>query len=118
MEEQINLPNHIEKYFNNKSKSSNFIELLEAENNNVDLRTDLSIEEIILVNTIILNGEFLKNRGLKNNIYERFINHYLRLKISKDRLSRQEFVTINKTDNNKETMEKLNTFANLKKVKE
>ena len=112
------LPNHIKEYLANRIGRTDFIDLFEAESSNVDLRTDLKIEEIILVNIIKMNADYLTNKGIKNNVFETFINQYLRLKISLDRKSRAEFVDINKKERFENNLNKFNTFANLKKVKE
>lgn len=119
------LPNHIEEYFKNNNKRSDFLDLFESEENDVDspdnnimLRTDLTHQEIILVNVIILNANLMKSLGLKSNIYDNFINQYQRLKVSMDRKSRAEFVDINKKERFENNLDKFNAFQNLKKVKE
>lgn len=118
VEDKKELPNHIEEFMDSKSKRSDFIDLFEAKEDNVDLRTDLTHQEIVLTNVLQLNGDFMKSKGMDGNIYQRFINGYKRLKVSLDRKSRGEFVDINKKERFESNLEKFNTFANLKKVKE
>jgi hypothetical protein len=117
MSEEKPLINPIEEYFkNNSDKENNFIELFEANNENVDLRTDLSIQEIVIINKLIIIDNFIKEK-VKSNIYDNFINHYLRLKISKDRLSRAEFVDINRRDRFKKNLEEFGNFKAISEVK-
>lgn len=112
------LPNHIEEYFDAKGKRSDFVDLFEAKKDNVDLRTDLTIQEIVLVNVIQLNSSFMDNLGMTENIYSKFIDGYKRLKVSLDRKSRVEFVDINKKERFENNLDKFNQIAALKKVKE
>jgi hypothetical protein len=114
------LINPIESYFNNKHNVSEFIELFEATGQNVDLRTDLTHEEIILVNIIKMNGEYLKSldeEAFKDNIYTQFINSYMRLKISLERKSRGEFVDINKRERFENNLHKFNALKDLTDIK-
>lgn len=117
-EQNKKLINPISEYLDNRNHTSDFIDLFEAEKHNVDLRTDLSHEEIILVNIIKMNASFLQNKGLNNNIFDSFIDQYLRLKISLERKSRGEFVDINKRDRTENHLKQLNSFAELRKTKE
>jgi len=115
-----NLINPIEHYFNNKHNTAEFIELFEGTDQNIDLRTDLSHEEIILVNVIKMNGEYLKELDpveFKDNIYTRFINSYMRLKVSLDRKSRAEFVDINKKERFENNLHKFNALKDLTDIK-
>lgn len=118
MDEKIKLPNHIEEYFDESSNKSEFVDLFEAEQDNVDLRTDLTHKEIILVNIITLNSEMLNKLGIHNDFYSRFIDNYKRLKVSMDRKSRTEFVDINKKERFENNLSKFNAFSTLQKVKE
>jgi hypothetical protein len=111
------LPNHIEEYLDSKSPTSEHIELFEGDIDNIDLRTDLSHPEIIVVNAIIFNSLFLQNKGIPDP-YGRFINEYQRLKVSMDRKSRMEFVNVNKRERFDDNLDKFNSFTALKKVKE
>lgn len=113
------LINPIESYFNNKHNTAEFIELFEGTEENIDLRTDLEHEEIILTNIIKMNGEYLKDldEAFKDNIYTRFINSYMRLKVSLDRKSRGEFVDINKRERFENNLHKFNALKDLTDIK-
>jgi hypothetical protein len=113
------LINPILEYFksNTEKEESPFLELFEATDEDVDLRTDLSIQEIIIVNKIMHNCTFLTKK-IKSSIYEDFIYQYLRLKISKDRKSRGEFVDINRREDMDHNLQKFSNFSNIAKVKE
>jgi len=114
---RVNPKNPIEEYFkNNADKESTFQDLFEATPENVDLRTDLSINEIIILNKIKQNCLFLGNL-LKSEIYGDFFNNYLRLKISKDRLSRAEFVDINRRERFEQNLQKFGNFKALSDIK-
>lgn len=113
-----NLPNPIEEYFDKNSKKSDFLDLFEAKEDNVDLRTDLTISEINLVNVIQLQGELAYKLGLKDNIHKKFINGYKRLKVSLDRKSRAEFVDINKKERFENNLQKFNAFKTLQDTKQ
>lgn len=111
------LKNPLEEYFkNNADKESTFQELFEATPLNVDLRTDLSIKELVILNKIKMNCIFLDER-IKTEIYQNFFNQYLRLKISKDRLSRAEFVDINRRERFEQNLQKFGNFKALADIK-
>jgi hypothetical protein len=121
---EIDKINPIEEYFNNNTEKSTFIDLFESQinnihsfDNNISLRSDLTIDEIILINIAILNSNLMFDKGMKFNIYDRFINQYMRLKVSLDRKSRQEFVNINKKDNFENNLDKFNAIQHLQEVK-
>ena len=82
----------------NKGRASKLI--FEATPEDVDIKTDINHQEIVLLNKLDWNNQILKKYGL-NPVFEKFINGYMRKKISLDRKSRGEFVKINqenKTD--------------------
>lgn len=111
------LKNPLEEYFkNNIDKDSTFQELFEATPQNVDLRTDLNIKELVILNKIKMNCIFLDER-IKTEVYQGFFNQYLRLKISKDRLSRAEFVDINRRERFEQNLQKFGNFKALADIK-
>jgi hypothetical protein len=117
MTQNRKLLNHIEEYFQDSfNPESTFKDLFEANKSNVDLRTDLSIQEIVVINKLLIDDEFIKKR-LKFSLFSSFLDHYLRLKISKNRESRKEFVDINKRDRFKEHLKDFGNFQNLMEVK-
>jgi hypothetical protein len=114
MKEKI--PDHIEEYFTKiegTKEAFHSRELFRGEEEGIDLKTHLTDEEIALINTLIYNDELLKKRKLKP-IFKNFLYRFMRLKVSKDRLSRQEFVNINKTGDS--TEDKLNMASNLANI--
>lgn len=111
------LINPIEEYVkNNCDKENIFLDLFEANRENVDLRTDLTIQELVIINKIKQNCAFLKKK-IGAEIYGDFVNDYLRLKISMDRKSRAEFVDINRHENFKKNLEQFGNFKALADIK-
>lgn len=109
------MPNHIDEYFkeqeqNSKVRSSR--ELFTAENKDIDLKSDLSIEEIHLINVLMVNDLVLGKAGLIP-IFGMFYSEFMRLKISKDRLSRQEFVKINSEEKTSDLLDKAGNLSNI-----
>lgn len=114
--DKVKLPNHIEEYFDSSSSKAEFIELFEADEDDIDLKTDLSHPEIVVVNAIIFNHTFLEKKNIPSPYS--WIAKYLRLKVSCDRKSRAEFVDINKKERFENNLDKFNSIANLQKVKQ
>lgn len=113
------MSNHIEEYFAKVEGSKEQFhsrELFKAERENVDLRTDLIWREISLINVLFFNNELLRKSKLKP-IYTDFLNQYLRLKISLDRKSRSEFVSVNRTDNSEQATNLLSNLSNINGAK-
>lgn len=109
------MPNHIQEYFANKEGTAEAFhgrELFQAEADNVDIKTDLSAQEITLINKMHWNNEYLKRKGLKG-VYGSFLTKYMRLKISLDRKSRKEFVDVNKGDNSQEVLDTASKFSSI-----
>ncbi len=110
----------IEEYFIQSEGNSQAItsqEIFKAEDENVDLRTHLTDEEIGYINTLEFNNLLLKQRGLKP-VFSKFLNKYMRLKISKDRLSRGEFVNINRSKgDDAEVFDRLSNLKNITDAK-
>lgn len=109
--------NPLEEYVYDKGKENTFLDLFEADHDNVDLRSDLTIQEIVIINKLIVDNSFL-NEKLGFNLFDEFLEHYLRLKISLDRKSRGEFVDVNRKDRFEQNLQRFNNFSNLAKVKE
>lgn len=87
-------------------------ELFRAEKEDVDIKTELTDQEIVLINKLIFNNKVLKECGL-DPVWEDFIYHYMRLKVSRNRQSRGEFVSINKGDHTDETINQMEKFSNI-----
>lgn len=97
VEDVKKLGNPIEEYFADKESSKEVLtskELFRANKEDVDIKTDLTWKEIVLVNKLKYNDMILKQAGL-NPVFSVFLDEYLRLKISLDRKSRGEFVSMN-----------------------
>lgn len=94
------IPDHILEYFNTNAGNREALvnkEIFKADKD-VDVRTDLTWQEIVLINKIISLMAFMKKYGLRKTfkLYYEFVDHYLRLKISLLRKSRGEFVDVNR----------------------
>jgi hypothetical protein len=109
------LPNHIQEYVKNGSEQT-FRELFEATKENVDLRTDLTFQELVLINKIKMNDEFLFNT-FNFKVYDKFLDNHLRLKISLERKSRGEYVDVNRRERFEQNLKKFGEFSNLIKEK-
>lgn len=110
MKENKNMPDHIEEYFKDKQGSGEAIksrELFTADKQNIDLKTDLTDDEIALINTMMFNNKILNESGL-DPVYNKFLIKFMRLKVSKNRESRKEFVGINQREKEEDGMEKIN----------
>jgi len=106
---------HIEEYLNKKDDNFKIRlsrELFTGSKEDIDLKTDLGIEEIQLVAALIYNDIFLKSRGLKP-VFSDFYANYFRLKVSLDRKSRGEFVKVNTNDNTDEFLQKAGNLQNV-----
>jgi hypothetical protein len=66
-------------------------ELFEIDN--VEARTELTAEQVIIVAKIKALSSFIQKKDSKNKTLETFIKDFLELQISKDRGSRKEFVS-------------------------
>ena len=119
MTKEKTLLNPIEEFIkNNTEQEPTFQTLFEIDDKeNVDLKTDLSTQEIVLINKIKMNDLFIKN-NLGYSPYSEFLISYMRLKVSKDRKSREEFVDINRKERFEKDLKKFGDFSNLMKVKE
>lgn len=109
------MPSHIEEYLAKVEGSKESFasrELFEATLNNIDLKTHLTDQEINLINTLMFNNHILKSRGLVP-IYDKWLEKFMRLKVSKDRLSRNEFVNINRQMT---PSEEISNISNLKNI--
>lgn len=89
--------NPIEEYFKDRVSSDELkrSDLFSADDDDIDLKTDLSEKRIVLINTLHETDIFLKKRGLQP-IFQSYYEKQLRLLISKDRQSRKEFVDVEK----------------------
>ena len=77
--------------------------------NDIELRTDLTAKQRVLIQGIMENDEILDKCGI-GKIYEHFLQKFMRLSVSLDRQSRKEYSTANRPDN---SMETIRTASNL-----
>ncbi|MFW6377217.1 MAG: hypothetical protein ACOCZ5_01100 [bacterium] len=106
---------HIEEYFKDNQESEKeraSRQIFEADDSNIDLKTDLDSVEIKHISTMKTNDTFLINRGLKP-VFSLYYNEYLRLRVSKDRGSRKEFVKLHSDDKSDELQENIRTASSL-----
>lgn len=109
--------NHIEEYFLKSDNNSQAIASKELfKNDNVETKTELSDEEILIINKLKFNDSILERAGLKP-VFNLFTQNYMILKISKERKSRQEFVNINKADKTDEIMSGMGNLSNILNVR-
>lgn len=105
--------NHIEEYFLKNDNNTTAIASKELfKGDNIELRTDLKDEEIILINTMMFNNELLKEVGCEE-VFKSFITNFMRLKVSKDRKSRGEFVSINKQNDSADVVSSMANIGNV-----
>ena len=119
MENKTSLKNPIEEYFTKietSKESVNSKAIFEAENDNLDLKTELSIQEIVILNKLEMNNLYLKSKGIKP-VFAEFIKNYERLKISLDRKSRGEFVNLNKSNNTDDILNGMSNLSNISGAK-
>lgn len=110
------MSNHIEEYFQNNETGAGRIsrELFDVgkDNTDIDFKTDLTLNEIKDITSLHFNDDYLMSIGLPP-MYRTFYQKYMRLVISKDRKSRQEFVAINKSDQSDDMIGKLSNLQSL-----
>jgi len=105
------MKNHIEEYFT-KNESQPGTELFRIDDSNVDIKTELTEQEIRDVNTLMMNDKFLEKVKV-GAIFKNYYQHLLRLKISLNRKGRSEYVDINKHDNSDEVLTKFGNLSNI-----
>lgn len=118
-EKVSNMPDHIKEYFAKTEGSKEALHsgiLFSASEKDIDLKTDITWEEIIFINGLKMNDIFLIDHGL-TPIYSKFLNGYMRLKISMDRKSRTEFVDVNRGDDSAKVLDIASNIKNISESK-
>lgn len=113
------LPDHIKEYFAKTEGSKEALHsgiLFNASEKDIDLKTDINWQEIVLINKLKANDRFLIDCGL-NPIYKEVLNSYMRLKVSMDRKSRTEFVDVNRGDNAEKVLDIASNIKNISDAK-
>jgi hypothetical protein len=110
------LPSHIDEYFTDSQLQENthYKELFSAdEKADLDLKTEINDDEIRAIATLHFNDVFLQDIGVKP-IFVEFYNKFMRLKISRDRKSRSEYVEINKKSREEMMRERVSEALGIK----
>jgi len=113
------LPDHIDEYFTKIEGSSQAFhsrELFKADPLDVDIKTDIDELQVIDLNKLAWNDHFLKSRKLKP-VFQVCIDGFMRKRISLDRKSRGEFVSVNRQDNMEQSSGLLSNLANITNIK-
>jgi len=106
---------HFEEYFDKMNQSDNervAKELFKVEKENVDIKTDLNSTEIYHINSMKMLDQMFLQYGI-GPVFNLFYDDYLRLKISKDRQSRGEFVKVSAQDKSENLLEGAKSFGTL-----
>lgn len=115
MVDRESLNPHFDEYFDklNQSDSERIgKEVFKAGKDDVDIRTDLNSNEIYHINALKMLDQMLERFGV-GKTYNLFYDDYLRLKISKDRQSRGEFVKVTAQDKSDNLLEGAKSFGTL-----
>ena len=106
---------HFEEYFE-KSTENEAVkigkEIFKATSDDVDIKTDLNSVEIYNINALKMIDKELELMGV-GKVFNLFYDDYFRLKISKDRLSRGEFVKVTAQDKTDNLLEGAKSFGTL-----
>lgn len=113
------MPDHIKTYLAKTEGSKEALHsgiLFNASEKDIDLKTDVDPQEIVEINILMANDRFLKQQKLQP-VYEKYLYGLMRLKVSKDRLSRKEFVDVNRGDNAEKVLDIASNIQNISKAK-
>lgn len=106
---------HFDEYFDKINEGEGVRigkEIFRADSDDVDIKTDLNTKEIYHINALKMLDKMFVEHGI-NPVYSLFYDDYLRLKISKDRLSRSEFVKVTAQDKSDNLLEGAKSFGSL-----
>lgn len=106
---------HFEEYFNKLSDNESVKlgkEIFKADRDDVDIKTDLNSKEIYHINALKMIDKELEQFGI-GSVFNSFYDDYFRLKISKDRKSRGEFVKVTSQDKSDNLLEGAKSFGSL-----
>lgn len=115
VDHKIELPNHIQDYFNTLDGNEQAMiskELFDIgkDGKQLDFKSDLTIDEIKDITSLSFNDSYLENVGLEK-VFETYYKKYMRLVISKDRKSRGEFVQLNKRESQGDAIDKIGSLG-------
>lgn len=106
---------HIDEYFadvHEDAQEKAGRELFTADSENIDVRTELNGTEIYYINAMYMYDDVLRSYGLKD-VFRDFYESYFRLKISKDRKSRGEYVSVSRSDRSEDIQEGMKTASSM-----
>jgi len=92
----------------NEDSSTNPKELFDKEN--ITTKTELSGEQVMIISRLKVLGEHLK-KSYGIDYFNELIDNFLELQISKDRKSREEFVSTFQSRNDEKTGGLLDKFS-------
>lgn len=113
--EKESLNPHFDEYFDKINEGEGVRlgkEIFKASNEDVDIKTDLNTTEIYHINALKMLDKMLESHGV-GKVYNLFYDDYFRLKISKERLSRGEFVKVTAQDKSENLLEGAKSFGSL-----
>ena len=105
----------IEEYFNDVEEDTQAKagkQVFSADDEDVDIKTELNDVEIYNITALKMYDKILEDYGI-GSIFDKFYNNYFRLKISRNRQSRGEFVKISSSDKSEDIVEGIKTSAGL-----
>lgn len=100
-----------------RSNLDNSIELFKASEKDVDIKTDLTHEEQVLMACILTENDLISNKLKGFSLYGSFSQHFMRTKISLDRKSRAEFTRVNDKGSMDRDAERMSALKNLSEVR-
>lgn len=101
--------NPIEEYFKDQKNNAQGDEVFKANEGDVDIKTELSDDSIVQITTLYETDKYLyETLGIKP-IFLSYYEKYMRLMISRNRKSREEYVEINKAKK-EDNIEQLNSL--------
>jgi hypothetical protein len=109
------MPNAIREYFAKTEGSKEALHsgiLFSATEGDIDLKTELTDQEIVLIDKIKMNELFLELCGIDNFLHK-YLNNYMRLKVSRERKSRGEFVDVNRGENSEKVLSLASDLKNI-----
>ncbi|MFB6089159.1 MAG: hypothetical protein ABEK36_05255 [Candidatus Aenigmatarchaeota archaeon] len=80
------------------------------ESKDVEVKTELSSEQVMIISRLKILGEKLKTK-YDSNMVNNLIDNFLKLQISKDRASRKEFVSSFQSKNDERIGSVLDNFS-------
>ena len=109
------LVNPIDEYLKSRDESHKARisrELFNATPDDIDLKTELSSDEVKDITSLMYMDDYLRRHGLKP-VFKTYYQLFMRLMISKDRKSRGEFVNVNSEEKTGDLLERAGNLGNM-----